>query len=77
MFIVSEADAVAIRTVFEQEGELSVEIELRHRFPEITGNVKARLHAQINAGWKPPAQAAATVTPVPRRRPNTRPRQGE
>ena len=67
MFIVTEADAAAIRTVFEQEGELSAAIELRRRFPGITDNAKARLHAQIIAGWKPPAQAsraAAKVTPM-------------
>jgi len=67
MFIVTEADAAAIRTVFEQEGELSAAIELRRRFPGITDNAKARVHAQIIAGWKPPAQqptAGATVTPL-------------
>jgi hypothetical protein len=29
MFVVTEADAAAIRTVFEQEGELSAAIEVR------------------------------------------------
>jgi len=32
MFIVTEADAAAIRAVFDQEGELSAAIELRRRF---------------------------------------------
>jgi hypothetical protein len=31
MFIVTEADAAAIRAIFEQEGELSAAIELRRR----------------------------------------------
>jgi hypothetical protein len=53
MFVVTEADAAAIRTVFEQEGELSAAIELRRRFPGITDNAKAREHARIIAGWQP------------------------
>ena len=35
MFVVSEADAAAIRTAFEQRGELSAAVELRRRFPGI------------------------------------------
>jgi hypothetical protein len=42
MFLVTEADADAIRAIFNQEGELSAAIELRRRFPGITDNVKAR-----------------------------------
>jgi hypothetical protein len=33
MFVVTEADAAAIRDVFHQKGELSAAIELRRRFP--------------------------------------------
>jgi hypothetical protein len=33
MFVVTEADAAAIRTAYEQEGELSVAIEVRRLFP--------------------------------------------
>jgi hypothetical protein len=36
MFLVTEADADAIRAIFNQEGELSAAIELRRRFPGIT-----------------------------------------
>jgi hypothetical protein len=36
MFVVTEADAAAIRAIFEQEGELSAAIELRRRFPGVT-----------------------------------------
>jgi hypothetical protein len=53
MFVVIEADAAAIRIVFEQEGELSAAIEVRRLFPGITDNVKAREHARIIAGWQP------------------------
>jgi hypothetical protein len=33
MFMITEADAAAIRAVYEQEGELSAAIELRRLFP--------------------------------------------
>jgi len=33
MFTVSEAEAAAIRAVYEQSGELSAAVELRRRFP--------------------------------------------
>jgi hypothetical protein len=33
MFLITEADAAAIRAIFSQEGELSAAIELRRRFP--------------------------------------------
>jgi hypothetical protein len=42
MFLLTEADAAAIRAIYEQEGELSAAIELRRRFPGITDNAKAR-----------------------------------
>jgi hypothetical protein len=38
MFVVTEADAAAIRTAYEQDGELSAAVELRRRFPGITDN---------------------------------------
>jgi hypothetical protein len=38
MFVVTEADAAAIRAIFEQRGELSAAVELRRRFPGITDN---------------------------------------
>jgi hypothetical protein len=67
MFVVTEAEAAAIRAVFEQEGELSAAIELRRLFPGITDNAKARLHARIIAGWMPPPPAP--VHPVMRLHP--------
>jgi hypothetical protein len=40
--VVTEAEATAIRAVFEQRGELSAAVELRRLFPAITDNVQAR-----------------------------------
>jgi hypothetical protein len=53
MFVVTEADAVAIRTIYEQRGEFAAAIELRRRFPGITDNAQARGCARTIAGWKP------------------------
>ena len=76
MFIVTEADAAAIRAVFDQEGELSAAIELRRRFPGITDNAKARECARSIAGWNPLPAAACEVTclhPPPGRGRSTKP----
>jgi hypothetical protein len=53
MFIVTEADAAAIREVFDREGELSATIELRRRFPGISDNEQARACTRSIANWKP------------------------
>jgi hypothetical protein len=53
MFVVSEAEAAAIRTAFEQQGELSAAVELRRLFPGITDNGQARECARVIAGWTP------------------------
>jgi hypothetical protein len=66
MFIVTEADAAAIRAVFDQEGELSAAIELRRRFPGITDNANARACARSIAGWTP---LPVRPRPVTRSRP--------
>ena len=73
MFVVTEADAAAIRTAYEQDGELSAAIELRRRFPGITDNEKARQCARSIAGWTPPSTPAAVVIPL-RPRAGRRPR---
>jgi hypothetical protein len=53
-FVVTEADAAAIRAILEQEGELSAAIEVRRLFLGVTDNAKAaRVHARIIAGRKP------------------------
>jgi hypothetical protein len=53
MFVVTEADAAAIRAVYQQHGELSAAVELCRRFPGITDNAQARECARTIAGWKP------------------------
>jgi hypothetical protein len=53
MFVITEADAAAIRAVYQQRGEFSAAIELRRRFPGITDNAHAVEWARIIAGWKP------------------------
>jgi hypothetical protein len=53
MFMVSETDAAAIRTAYEQDGELSAALELRRRFPGISDTTQARACARTIAGWKP------------------------
>ena len=55
MFVVTEADAAAIRAVYQQRGEFAVAVELRRRFPGITDNEQARMWARTIAGWKPSA----------------------
>ena len=58
MFVVSEADAAAIRAAFEQRGEFAAAVELRRLFPGITDNAEARECARTIATWKPlPARA--------------------
>jgi hypothetical protein len=61
MFLVTEADAAAIRSTFDQEGELSAAIEVRRRFPLISDNATARLHARTIAGWTPPPTTLPSV----------------
>ena len=53
MFVVTQAEAAAIRAVYQQHGELAAAVELRRRFPGITDNAQAREWARTIAGWKP------------------------
>jgi hypothetical protein len=53
MFVVTEAEAAAIRAVFEQRGEFAAAVELRRLFPGITDTAQARECARTIAGWKP------------------------
>lgn len=62
MFAVTEADAAAIRAVFNKEGELSAAIELCRRFPGITDNAKARECARIIARRTPFKTAPCAAT---------------
>jgi hypothetical protein len=61
MFVITEADAAAIRAIFTEEGELSAAIELRRRFPGVSDNAKARACARTIAGWMQPPERS-TVT---------------
>jgi hypothetical protein len=73
MFVVSEEAAVAIRTAYEQEGELSAAIEVRRLFPGIIDNARARERARTIAGWKRLPAAACQITPLRLRRSRARP----
>ena len=53
MFVVTEAEAAAIRAMFEQRGEFAAAVELRRRFPGITDTAQARECARTIANWKP------------------------
>jgi hypothetical protein len=64
MFVVTEADAAAIRTACDQGGEFAAAVELRRLFPGVTDNTQARECARTIAGWKP-----LPVKPVRRLRP--------
>jgi hypothetical protein len=53
MFVLTEAQATAIRAAYEQRGEFSAAIELRQLFPGITDNAQARECVRTIAGWRP------------------------
>jgi hypothetical protein len=53
MFTVTEAEAAAIRTAFNQGGEFAAAVELRRLFPGLTDNAEARECARTIAAWKP------------------------
>jgi hypothetical protein len=50
MFVISDADAAAIRAVFRQRGELSAIAELRRLFPGLDAET-ARECTRTIAGW--------------------------
>ena len=58
MFVVTEADAAAIRATFEERGEFAAAVELRQLFPGITDTAQAREYARTIAGWRPLATRA-------------------
>ena len=64
MFVVTEADAAAIRTAFHEEGELSAIIELRQRFPGIADHANARACVRTIAGWQQLPPAPCPVVPL-------------
>jgi hypothetical protein len=52
MFVVTEAEAAAIRTAFDQRGEFATAVELRRMFPGVTDTEQARECARTIAAWK-------------------------
>lgn len=66
---VTEADTAAIRTVFQQEGDLSAAIEVRRLFPGVTDNATARAHARTIAGWESLPVPTLPRPPAPHQRP--------
>jgi hypothetical protein len=58
MFVVTEAEAAAIRAVYEQRGELAAAVELRRLVPGITDTAQARACARSIAGWTLPCRRA-------------------
>jgi hypothetical protein len=69
MFVVTEAEAAAIRAAYEQRGEFSAAVELRRLFPGVTDTAQARAWARTIAGWKP---LPAPLRRVTRRHPDQR-----
>jgi hypothetical protein len=53
MFVVSEAEASAIRAAFDRGGELSAAVELRRLFPGVADMAQARECARTIACWRP------------------------
>lgn len=64
MFVVSESDATAIRTAWEQGGELAAVVELRRLFPAVRDNTRAAVCAATIAGWKPRTRPDASAAPL-------------
>jgi hypothetical protein len=53
MFVVTEAEAAAIRAAFAGGGELAAAVELRRLFPGVTDMGEARVCARTIASWAP------------------------
>jgi hypothetical protein len=53
MFVVTEAEAAAIRAILHEKGEFSAAVELRRLFPGIRNIEQARDCARAIAGWRP------------------------
>jgi hypothetical protein len=53
MFVVSEAEAAAIRAIFHEQGEFAAAIELRRLFPGMKDIAQVREYARTIAGWRP------------------------
>jgi hypothetical protein len=53
MFVLTDAQAATIRTVYEQRGEFSAAVELRRLFPGIADYAQARECVRTIASWRP------------------------
>jgi hypothetical protein len=53
MFVVTEAEATAIRAAVERGGEFSAAVEVRRLFPGMTDTAQARECARTIAAWRP------------------------
>lgn len=66
MFMVSKAEAAAIRSAYEQGGELAAAVELCRLFRGLANNENTRTSARVIAGWKPlPGQGDGVGEPDP------------
>jgi hypothetical protein len=52
MFVVTEAEAAAIRAIFHGRSECSAAVELRRLFPDIADTASAQECARTIAGWR-------------------------
>ena len=59
MFVVTEAEAAAIRAVYEQHGEFSAAVELRRLFPSSHRHRASPRLCQDHRRLEAPARAAA------------------
>ena len=66
MFVITEADAAAIRAVFNDEGELSAVIELRRRIQDHGQRERADVrpeHRRVDANASPDSPGDRTASP--------------
>jgi hypothetical protein len=63
MFILTAADAAAIRAAYAAGGELLAAVELRRRFPGVEDMAEARSWAAAIAGRKLPAPPPKAARP--------------
>jgi hypothetical protein len=68
MFMVSKAEAAAIRRSYEEDGEFAAAVELRRYFPGIADNANARLCARTIASWAPVLPVAKRYASKKRRK---------
>jgi hypothetical protein len=65
MFLVTEADTVAVRAALQDGGDLAAAAEVRKRFLGVTDAAAARTIARIIAGWAPLPIPSSHAPPRP------------